>query len=63
MWRVVKLLNVESVLLELYNCPLIVVYVAVVRRREDRDDSGEFLQAVPLVHLVAIELGLMRSKD
>lgn len=60
--RVVELLDVEHVVVELDHRALVVVRVAVVRRREDRDHQRE-VAVVPLVHLIAIQLSLVRSDD
>ena len=59
--RVVELLDVESIVLELYEGALVVVDVAVVGCRENRDHCREVGLAVPLVHLVALDLGLVRA--
>ena len=59
---VVELLYVEGVVLEFDDCSLVVVDVAIVGRREDCDDNGELLGAVPLVHFVAVKLRLVSSK-
>ena len=40
---------------------LVVIDVAVVGCREDCDNRREVLLAVPLVHFVAFNLGLMRA--
>ncbi len=63
MRRVVELLYVERVVLEFDDCAFVVVHVAVVGGREDRDDDGELLGTVPLVHLVAVELGLVGTEN
>ena len=56
---VIELLDVESVLLELYYGTLVIIYVAVVRGAEYGDNSGEFLCTVPFMHLVPVKLGLV----
>lgn len=59
----VELLDVEGVAFELDDCALVVVNVAVVRGREDRDHHRELRGAIPLVHLVAVELSFVGSQD
>ena len=62
MRSVVELLYVERVVLKFYDCAFVVVDVAVVGRGEDGDDHRELLRSVPLVHLVAVELRLVRTQ-
>jgi hypothetical protein len=56
---VIELLNVEGVVLELDDCPLVVIDIAVVWSAEDGDDDGKVLTSVPPVHFVAIHLGFV----
>jgi hypothetical protein len=58
---VIELLDVQGVLFELYYGSFVVIYVAIVRGTKYGDDSREFLGPVPFMHLVPIELRLMRS--
>mmetsp|Transcript_129662 Transcript_129662/g.276607 ORF Transcript_129662/g.276607 Transcript_129662/m.276607 type:complete len:220 (-) Transcript_129662:473-1132(-) len=61
MRRTIELKNVQGAVVELQDRALVVVNVAIIRRREDRDHRREARGWVGLVHLVAFELGLMRS--
>lgn len=70
MGRIVVLLDVERVVLnispsyqKLNYSPLVVVYIAVVRGREDSDDCRELVEPVPLVHLVSLDLGLVGADN
>ena len=45
--------------LELDDCPLVVVEIAVVGSREDGDDSWELFLPSPVVHLEPVGLSLM----
>mmetsp|Transcript_13461 Transcript_13461/g.38280 ORF Transcript_13461/g.38280 Transcript_13461/m.38280 type:complete len:316 (-) Transcript_13461:203-1150(-) len=58
--RAVELQDVQRAVGEFQDRAFVVVDVAVVRRREDRDDRGEARLGVRLVHLVALELRLVR---
>lgn len=60
---VVELLDVQSVAFKFDDCAFVVVDVAVVGCGEDGDDHGELLGPIPLVHLVPIELGFVRTND
>lgn len=53
---------VKSWYIELDHGSFVVVRVTVVGSREDRDDKRE-IAVVPLVHLVAIKLGFVRSDN
>jgi len=63
MLRIIELLNIQGIVLKFDHGSFIVVDVAVVGGREDGDDDREVGVAVPAVHLVAIELGLVRPDD
>ncbi len=66
---VVELLDVEGVALavslpyiEFQDGPFVIIYVAVVRRREHCDYRRELALPVPVVHLVPFQLCLMRPQ-
>ena len=61
--RVVILLDFDLVVLESQDRRLVVVHIAIVRRREDSDDTGELGRSVPLVELVAVHLYLVGPHD
>ena len=54
---------VSGAYVELDDRSFVVVGVAVVGRGEDGDDQREVVVLVPLVHLVAFELRLVRPDD
>ena len=56
MLSVVILLNLNLIVFEPENGRLVIIYVAVVGRTEDRDHRGELRRPVPLVQLVPIHL-------
>jgi hypothetical protein len=56
---VIELLDVESVLLELYYRPLVIIYIAVVRGTKYGYHCWEFLGSIPLMHFITIKLCLV----
>ena len=60
MHYVLVLLDVHFVVFDEDDCALVVVFTAVVRRAKDRDHRRERLVTTPPVHLVSINLDLMR---
>mmetsp|Transcript_19137 Transcript_19137/g.38634 ORF Transcript_19137/g.38634 Transcript_19137/m.38634 type:complete len:271 (+) Transcript_19137:1903-2715(+) len=60
---VVELLDVQRIVLKLQNCALVVVAVAVVGSREDRNHCREPRPRVGLVHFVPFQLGLVGPDD
>lgn len=60
MLAVVELLDIQLIVLELDHSAFVLVKVAVVRGREDRDNAREALIA-PVVHLETLKLHLVRS--
>ena len=60
MHHIFVLFNVHFVVFNQDNGALVVIFSAIVWRAKDGDDGGESLMATPSVHLVAIDLDLMR---
>ena len=61
MLGVVKLLDIQSVVLKFDKGAFVVVDIAVVGRRKNGDDCREIGLAIPLVHFVPFDLGLVGS--
>ena len=61
MVRVVVLLDLDRVVFEAQNSRLVIVYVTVVWRTENRDACWELLRPIPLVQLEAVHLHLMST--
>ena len=60
---VIELLDIESVLLELYYSSLVIIDIAIVRSTKYSDYCREFLCTVPFMHLVSIELSFMCAQN
>jgi hypothetical protein len=58
---VIELLYVQSILLKLYYCALVIIYITIVRGAKYGDYSRKLLSAVPLVHFISVELCLVSS--
>lgn len=59
MWCIVELLYVECIIFEFDNCTFVIVDITIVRSRKDGYYNWKLLRPVPLVHFVAVELGLV----
>ena len=57
---ILVLFNVHFVVFNKDDCALVIVLATVVWRAKDRDDTGEGLMTAPSMHLVPINLDLMR---
>ena len=60
---VVELLDIQGVRFKLDDCSFVIVDITVIRCRENSYDNREFLSTIPLVHLVAIKLSLVRPQN
>lgn len=58
MWRVVKLLYVEHIVVELDNGSLVIVNTAIVGSTENSDNQRE-VRVVPSMHFETFNLGLV----
>ena len=63
MRRVIKLLDVESVIFKFDNSSFIIIDVAIIRSWKNRYHQRESLGPTPFVHLVSVNLRLVRSYD
>ena len=61
MWRIIELLNIQSVVDKFYDCAFIIVHITIVWRAENSDHNWKFLRPIPAVHLVTVQLRFMRS--
>ena len=63
MLHILVLFDVHFVVLNEDDSALVVILTAVVWRTEHSDDRGEGLVTTPSVHLVAVDLDLMRANN
>lgn len=57
------LFNVHFIVLDKDNRSLVVIFPAIIWRAEDGDYRWEGLMTTPTVHLVAVNLDLVRADD
>ena len=58
-----KLLDVQDIILKLYNSTFVLVEITVVGCRENSDDSWKLIMSKPFIHSKTFSLCLMSPDD